>query len=94
VQSILHATDPTLSNCDFSNNKTSSSDFGNVVYSSDNNNVYSPSNIINTCSINSNPHITGNNKSVILEMIKCFLPNNIFSNICVLSAYFCDMYIS
>jgi hypothetical protein len=26
-------------------------------------------------------------------MIKCFLPNNIFSNICVLSQYF-DMYIS
>jgi hypothetical protein len=55
---ITSATDPTLSNCVFSNNKASSSDFGNVVYNSDNNNVNSPSIIINTCSINSNQRIT------------------------------------
>jgi hypothetical protein len=39
---ITWATAPILSNCVFSNNKTSSSDFRNdVVYNSDNNNAYS-----------------------------------------------------
>jgi hypothetical protein len=85
---------PIISDCLFVDNKAFSSDFGNdIIYNSVSNSIYSPSDIINTCSFSSNPRIIGNIESVVVEMINCFLPNNIFSNICVLSPY-CNMYVS
>jgi hypothetical protein len=65
---------PALSNCAFSNNRASITNSGtDFFYNSDNNNVYSPSNIINTCSSSSTPYITDNSPANIFNFSSCLI---------------------
>jgi hypothetical protein len=75
---------PKLSTCIFNNNSCSDLGFGNdIVYNTNSKAIYSTSNIENTCSTSSSPHITGNTTDIIISLNDCSTSNNEYYNVCV-----------
>jgi hypothetical protein len=81
-----------LSNCVFSNNTCSEGGFGNdIAYNSNLGSIYSTSNIENTCTTSSNPHITGSDTDIIVSLPKCDSSDNKYLVVCNTSR-FCNNY--